>query len=127
MKLPSHLDLTPRVLEDIDDCLAFIARQPWGKPADRWQDILRGIGEIQIIPKRHRVLARRPHTGIELRRHAVAQFAIVYSYLEPNDEFPGGVVSIRAARHRRVKDVFMGVRQPDVPYHPADYGWSEPF
>jgi hypothetical protein len=82
-----HLDLMPRVLEEIDDCLEFIARPPWGKAAGRRQDILRGIGDVQFAPKRN---ADRPETGVELRRHSVAQFAIVYAYFEPNTEFPHG-------------------------------------
>lgn len=115
-----HLDLMPRVLDDIDDCLTFVACQPWGKPADRRRDIFRGIGDVRIRPKRRPVQARRPKTGVELRRYYVAQFAIVYAYFEPDVEFPAGVVSIRAIRHRRVRNVFSGVKEQRLSYRLAD-------
>jgi hypothetical protein len=107
-----YLDLMPRVPDDIDECLEFIARQPWGKAGDRRRDILRGIRETRFEPKRNAIKARRRDTGLELRRHNAAQFAIIYAYFEPDPEFPNGVVSIRSVRHRRVRNVFGGVREP---------------
>jgi hypothetical protein len=35
---------------------------------------------------------------------------IVYAYFKPTTSRPNGLVSIRAIRHRRVRDVFLGVR-----------------
>ncbi|MDB6156552.1 MAG: hypothetical protein JWO04_258 [Gammaproteobacteria bacterium] len=40
------------------------------------------------------------------------KLVIVYAYLRPTVRFARGVVSIRAVRHSRVKDVFSGVREP---------------
>jgi len=110
----------PRVTKDINDCLEFIARQPWGNTADRRRDIFRGIEGVQFAPKRNAVKARRRSTGVELRRHNVAQFAIVYAYFEPDAEFPNGVVSIRGVRHQYVRNVFAGVKElPPPPYRAA--------
>jgi hypothetical protein len=33
----------PRVDADVDQCIDFVRRQPWGKPEDRRRDIRRGI------------------------------------------------------------------------------------
>jgi hypothetical protein len=43
---------------------------------------------------------------------------VIYAYLPPSRKFPDGVVSIRAVRHRRVRNIFDGVREPAV----AKYG-----
>jgi hypothetical protein len=108
--LPS-LREAPRVARDIEQILAFIARQPWGDPGDRKKDIHRGIDQILAQPRRDRVCIRRRATGIELRRHNIAQFSIIYAYTSPNAKHPHGVVSIRTIRHRRVNAVFTGVRE----------------
>ena len=105
-----------RVARDMDKLLAFIARQPWGDPASRKKDIYRGIDQIVAHPRRNRVWIRRNATGIDLRRHNIAQFAIIYAYVPPNADRPRGIVSIRAIRHRRVDNVFTGVREPHAPY-----------
>ena len=73
-------------------------------------------------PESNRVGSWRPETGIELRRCNAAQFVIVYAYLWPSTRYQRGVVSIRAVRHSRVKDVFLGVKEPtaaDVPGEPT--------
>lgn len=74
-----------------------------------------GIEKICRDPRSARVQARRPRTGVELRRYDAAQFAIIYALIEPNDLLSKSVVSIRAIRHRRVRDVFQGVREPPPP------------
>ena len=80
---PGSYDLIPalhqmrRVARDIEQILAFIARQPWGDPLARKRDIYRGIDQVVGQPRRNRVWIRRPAAGIELRRHNVAQFAII--------------------------------------------------
>lgn len=102
----------PRVERDIKARLGFIASTPRGKPRDRLRDITRGIAEIRIRPGRNSISVIRPGTGIALRRHSVAQFAIIYAYFEPDSAHPRGLVSIRAVRHRRVENVFAGVREP---------------
>lgn len=115
-KLP-YFHLMPRVARDIQRCINFVARQPWGKPQDRQADIDRGLAEAWRAPKLNPVKVRRPSTGLELRRRRAAQFAIVYAYIPPNDVLPNGMVSIRAVRHRRVRSVFSGVKEPAVlPY-----------
>jgi hypothetical protein len=109
----------PRVEQDIERILLFISRQPWGKPVDRERDIFQGIAQILARPRGNKVCIRRRATGVDLRRHTIAQFAIIYVYVEPNDEYPGGLVSLRAVRHRRVENVFSGVRER------APYGFGE--
>jgi hypothetical protein len=106
----------PRVARDIEQILAFVARQPWGDPVDRKKDIRRGIDQILAQPRRNKICIRRRATGIELRRHNIAQFSIIYAYIEPNTEHPHGLVSIRAIRHRRVSNVFGGVRESHPVY-----------
>ena len=105
-----YLHLMPRVERDIARCLTFVARQPCGKPSDRELDIAPGIERAVLRPESNRVESWRPETGIELRRCNAAQFAIVYAYLRPTERFANDVVSIRAVRHSRVKDVFSGVK-----------------
>ena len=116
MKLVPYLHVMPRVDRDIKQCLAFIRKQPWGKPRDRQLDIRRGIEKALERPEANRVGSWRPETGIELRRCNVAQFAVVYAYLRPTERFATGVVSIRAVRHSRVKDVLAGVKEPTGAY-----------
>lgn len=114
MKLIPYLHVMPRVEKDIDGCIDFVARQPWGKPHDRRLDIRRGIEKVLLRPESNRVGAWRPVTGLQLRGCRAAQFVIIYAYLLPTTQFPRGVVSIRAVRHSRVKDVFEGVKEPCI-------------
>jgi len=102
----------PRVDRDIEQCLSFIGRQPWGRPHDRKLDILRGIEGACADPKANRIEVWKSDTGIGLRRCKAAQFVIVYAYLSSSDPSLPGVVSIRAVRHSRVENVFSGVKEP---------------
>jgi plasmid stabilization system protein ParE len=102
----------PRAERDIDQCLDFIARQPWGKPDDRELDIHRGIEKVCARPEANRIEHWKSDTGIGLRRCKAAQFVIVYAYLSSSDPSLPGVVSIRAVRHSRVENVFSGVKEP---------------
>jgi hypothetical protein len=120
VKLPPLLHSMPRVKGDIKRCLDFVGRQPWGKPSDRELDISQSIEEVLANPEVNRPELRRPDTGIWLRRCNAAQFVVVYTYLPSSDPDLPGVVSIRAVRHRRVEDVFAGVKEPLVEY--AAYG-----
>jgi hypothetical protein len=106
----------PRVERDIRRCLGFVGRQPWGKPDDREFDIYRGMEMACAYPESNHPELRRTDTGIWLRRCNVAQFVIVYTYLSSRNPDLPGVVSIRAVRHRRVEDVFAGVKKPLVEY-----------
>src|SRR6187402_2189167 len=85
--------MMPRVTGDIDRCLDFVGRQPWGKPDARRPEVL------------------RTDTRLWLRRYRVAQFVIIYAYLESRDPSLPDVVSIRAVRHMRVANVFAGVKE----------------
>jgi hypothetical protein len=114
-----YLHVMPRVDRDIKQCLAFIARQPWGKPNDRRSDIRRGIERVLALPEANHAEVRRSTSGIWLRRCYAAQFVIVYAYLPPTVPFDAGVVSIRAVRHSRVKDVFSGVKEPTTAHLPS--------
>ena len=77
MKLVPYLHVMPRVDSDIKRCVAFIRRQPWGKPNARKSDIRLGIEKALMRPESNRVGSWRPETGIELRRCNAAQFVIV--------------------------------------------------
>ncbi len=111
--------MTARARRDLDECLQFVADQPWGEPAARRRDILVEIRRIRSAPEQRRVETVRS-SGVELRRRSAAQFVIVYAYFKPRKRLPHGLVSIRAIRHRRVRDVFSGVREPN-PLEYIDY------
>jgi hypothetical protein len=74
---------------------------------------------IREAPEWRRIEIVR-HRGVGLRRRSVAQFVIIYAYFKPKKGLTRGLVSIRAIRHRRVKNVFFGVRSPPPP--PSAYG-----
>ena len=112
--------MTSRAKRDLADCLNFIARYPWGDIAAREQDIYFEMDNIRRCPEQRRIEARRSG-GIKLRGRAAAQFVIVYAYFRPTQRRPRGRVRIRAIRHRRVRDVFMGVREPP----PPPSGWDQ--
>ena len=101
--------LTPRARKDFADCIAFVERHASGRAGARLFDILQAFQQIRWLSQRHRV-ERRLASGIDLRRAVAAQFIIFYSYYEPGPAMPDGLVSIRAICHRRVRDVFCGVR-----------------
>jgi hypothetical protein len=104
----------PRVSRDIDDCLAFVGRQPRGKPQDRRADIDRAIDAICAHPELRPRELYRPASGLWLRRRKAAQFVIVYAYIPAREPGRPNIVSIRAVRHGSVADVFEGVREPQV-------------
>lgn len=117
MQLPI-LNWTPRAEADIEECLDFIGRQPWGKPGDRELDIQHGVERILAHPEASREERYVPSTDLWLRRLTAAQFVIVYAYIPSGDPNSAGVVSIRSVRHVREADVFEGVRERLVPYGP---------
>jgi plasmid stabilization system protein ParE len=108
---PAILRLTPRALRDIDARVDFVARFPGGKPEERRHDIHAAFQEICEFPERHPIEVRRRRSGLKLRRHQVKQFTIVYAYLPPEHKRPWSIVTVRAVQHRRIKDVFFGVRE----------------
>jgi hypothetical protein len=120
-KLPK-LHFMPRVPHDVDELLEFIASKSWGIPHARLRDIKRGIDEVCDRPLRSKVHHVRSDGEVEFRRHDVRQFAIIYAYYEPGGTSPNGMVSIRAVRHRRVEDVFAGVKEPMLVWADAPTG-----
>jgi plasmid stabilization system protein ParE len=111
--------LKSRAKRDFTACLQFIEQQPWGDAAARERDILEAMERIREAPEWRRIEIVR-HRGVGLRRHPAAQFVIIYAYFKPKKGLAQGLVSIRAIRHRRVKNVFLGVRSPPPP--PSQYG-----
>jgi hypothetical protein len=103
-----------RVSRDIDDCIAFVGRQSWGRPQDRRAGIHRGLDAIYAPPERHPRESYRPESGLWLRRHRAAQFVIVYAYIPATEPGRPNIVSIRAVRHGSVANVFDGVWEPQV-------------
>ena len=113
MSLPI-LHMMPRVTDDIDRCLDFVGRQPWGKPDERELDIYGGIAAVCADADARRPEVLRTDTRLWLRRRRVAQFVIIYAYLESRDPCLPDVVSIRAVRHIRENDVFAGAKEPPI-------------
>lgn len=111
---PIILRLTPRARRDIEKRVAFVARFPSGKPDERRRAIHAAFDKICEHPERNPVGVRRRRSGLELRRQNVDQFVIVYAYLPPVKERPWAIVTVRAVQHRRIKDVFFGVRENTV-------------
>ena len=116
----ARIHFTSRALKDLADCMEFVSRHSWGRPPDRLQDVMRALRQLCAAPSLHRIERVRKSSGIELRRSAAAQFVIIYAYRRPDLRWPAGRVSIRAIRHRRARDVFMGVREPP----PPPSGWD---
>lgn len=105
------LEQLPRVRQDIEELLDFVGRHVRGNPTARAADIDRAIQAIRQGPECNEVSVRRRKSGVELRRQNAAQFAIIYTYFAPSADMPRGVVSIRAIRHSRLRNVFRGVRE----------------
>jgi hypothetical protein len=101
----------PRVRGDVASLLEFIGQQYRGDPEARSAEIYSAMDAILQGPELNDIGWRRRDSGIELRRHNVSQFAIIYAYFEPSPEYPNGFVSFRAVRHSRKKNVFHGVRE----------------
>jgi hypothetical protein len=114
------LHTMPRVSDDLQACSDFIASQPWGRPEARRQDIARAVDAILRWPTLGPVGLYRPSIGRELRQRRAAQFLIIYAYFPPDRRFPTGCVSFRAIRHRRVRNVFHGVKEPESPRYGRD-------
>ena len=101
----------PQASVDLDECLVFLSGISGGDPTGRKRDIRSAIDRICRYPKANRIRRRNVRSGIDLRVHHAAQFVIIYAYFEPNAVMPNGMVSIRAIRHRRVRNLFEGVKE----------------
>jgi len=115
MRRLAHLRMMVRVSRDIRRCARFLEETSGGKPTDFERDIATACERICELPESRPIEARRRHTGLELRRYNMRQFAIVYAYFRPTQTLPQGIVSIRAVKHWRVRNVFLGVREIDAP------------
>jgi len=101
----------PRVRKDLKKGLAYVGRQPWGKPDKRELDIANGMVKVCTYPEDNRAELRLPESGLWVRHCRVSQFVIVYAYLPSREPSLPDVVSIHAVRHVRVANVFDGVRE----------------
>jgi plasmid stabilization system protein ParE len=106
------IELKPRAQRDLADLLAFILRQPWGRPADRRRDIYTAFEAIREAPFDRPVV--RWVGDIGMRRYRVRQFEVIYAYVGAPEQYPNGIVSVRAIKHRRVRNLLLGVREPGV-------------
>jgi hypothetical protein len=108
---PPEIAYQPRVRRDVRNLLDFIDRQPWGKPDDRKKEIDAAYERIRRAPFARSVCKWARNGKIGLRCYYAGQFAIIYAYLGAPEEYPHGVVSIRAVRHHRERDVLFGVTE----------------
>jgi hypothetical protein len=106
-----ELSFMPRVWIDLDACIGFVARQPWGDPEEREREIHSAFEQIRQAPLARPISGWVPGTSIGLRRYYVRQFVVVYAYFSPAETGLRGLVSIRAVRHHRERDVLLGVRE----------------
>jgi hypothetical protein len=117
MSLPK-IAFEPRVHRDVRCLLAFIGRQPLGRPEDRRSEIKAAYERIRRTPFARPVYKWVSNAQIGLRCYYVGQFAILYAYLGEPEEYPKGKVSIRAVRHHRERNVFFGVKEAGgQPHH----------
>jgi hypothetical protein len=65
------ITLRSRAKRDFADCVRFIAKQPWGNPEARKQDIREAMEMIRKAPEWRRVEFIR-HGGVGLRRRSAA-------------------------------------------------------
>lgn len=117
-----RLQLTPRATSDIDRCRQYLRRRQSSRLVNYIHDVISGMRVLRERPGINPVRSRHPVSGLELRRHNVDQFVIIYAYLKPTDSDPRGLVSIRAIRHAREEDVFWGVNDSAAPFDHTRFG-----
>jgi len=111
MGLLPKVGFTPRARKDVRDLLRFVARQPWGRPSDRETELNAAIETIRRTPTARPVRRKVAASGIGLRCCYVRQFALTYAILDADARARCGRVSIRAVRHWRTRNVFLGVKE----------------
>lgn len=111
MRLLPKVGFTQRARKDVRDLLRFVARQPWGRPADREAELNAAIETIRRTPTARPVRCKVAASGIGLRCCYVRPFAIIYAILDADARAGCGRVSIQAVRHWRTRNVFLGVRE----------------
>jgi hypothetical protein len=117
-RLP-FLHSMPRADRDIRRCLAVVGREPLRNPSSPESDLSLGIARALAWPEANPADLWRSTPGIRLRRAIAGQFVIFYTYSLPFNGFPYGIVSIRAVRHSRVKEVFSGVGERVTDHAPS--------
>jgi plasmid stabilization system protein ParE len=60
---PALLRLSPRARRDLEECVSFVGRFPWGKPEERRREIYATFQKICEFPERHPVEIRRRRSG----------------------------------------------------------------
>lgn len=118
---PAVLRLTTRARRNIEDCIAFVGCFPTGKPERRRREIYPAFQQICDFPEGRPIEIRRRRSGLALRRYHVSQFTIVYAYLPPVATRPWAIVTVRAVQHRRIRNVFFGVREESIAPGSAGY------
>ena len=111
MKNEPELSYSPRVRADLRRCRQFLRRQASGRVSKRIRELMKGVRRVRASPLLYPIRAIHPDTGAELRRHNVAQFALMYAYFKPTPALPYGEVSIRAIAHASEADVWLEVRE----------------
>jgi hypothetical protein len=114
VKLLPKIELCPQALEDIDELLRFVTRQPWGRPDERRTEIYAAFDRICLAPLARPVCKWVRGGRLGIRCYDVKQFVVAYAYIEPGHRYPGGCVRIRGVGHRRERDVLLGVTENAV-------------
>lgn len=117
-----ELDVQSRVDRDLWRCRLFVKQHASGRPLDRIREVKRAIRLVRATPELNPVRRTEPVSGLQMRRHNVDQFVIIYVYFRPCESMPNGMVSIRAIRHAREEDVFWGVHDSAAA---EDASWFE--
>ena len=109
MNLLPCLHVTPQVKRDITACLSLGDGPSWRQYRERVFGIDLAVLRAVLLPEQNHPHVSRPKTGLELRRCNAGQFVVVYAYFPPTENHPRGVVSIRAVRYSRARDLSAGV------------------
>lgn len=111
MKSLPKVALTPRARKDIRNLLSYIGRQKRGKLLDRKAELNAAFEMIQRAPTSRPVRRWATATHLGLRCRYTRSFAVIYALLNNVGIGDDSIVSIRAVRHCRARDVFFGVRE----------------
>jgi plasmid stabilization system protein ParE len=112
---------TDSAKRDLENARLFLQRKTLGQPTRRVREILLAADRLRDSPKLYPVECVHPISHLRFRRKIVAQFVIIYAYIEPTARRPSGIVSIRAIRHAAREDVLFRVEQSR-----AIPGWAFP-
>jgi plasmid stabilization system protein ParE len=96
---------------DIQHQALLLCLSTGSRPRHRITRIRREARLIAENPKLYPVEWVHPISGIEFRCKNVDQFVIIYAYFEPTSSMPNGLVSVRAIRHGRQRNIFWCVEE----------------